>query len=67
MKLRYVIEVDTQRIPHQLDDDKNLVVSAKHGQILLNVLKNANVSWDAWKELNQTCSIDIVSIEVKGI
>ncbi|KAB2751814.1 hypothetical protein [Brucella anthropi] len=65
-KLKYVIEIDTQRVPHQFDDDKNLVVSVKHGQMLLEVLYRADMSWEARRELNQTTSIDIKSVEVLG-
>lgn len=64
-KLKYVIEIDTQRVPHQFDDDKNLVVSVKHGQ-MLEVLYRADMSWEARRELNQTTSIDIKSVEVLG-
>lgn len=65
-KIRYVIEVDTQRIPHQLDENKDLVANARCGQMLLAVLNNADMSWEARRELIQTTSINIKSCEILG-
>lgn len=64
LKLRYVIEVDVPRVPHELDKDGKPVVSSKGGQALLEVLYKSDMSFDARNKLEHTTGVTIKAVEV---
>lgn len=64
MKLRYVIEVTTSRIPLELNEDKKLVVAAEPAVELMEALQSADFSFSTRNKLEHRTGVKLVSVEI---